>query len=111
MSLILTADPLPLRADEHGSIRVGNTRVLLELVIRAYQDGATAEQIAKRFDTLDLADVHAVLAYYLRHRGEVEGYLSRREAEAEATRQRIEAEMPRSVSREELMARWAKRQG
>jgi uncharacterized protein (DUF433 family) len=111
MSLVLTADPLPLHADEHGSIRVGNTRVLLEFVIHAYQDGATPEQIVKRFDTLHLADVHAVIAYYLRHRQEIEEYLSRRETEAEETRQRIEAEMPPRVSREELMARWAKRQG
>ena len=111
MTLSLTADPLPLHADEHGSIRVGNTRVLLELVIRAYQDGATAEQIARRFDTLDLADVHAVIAHFLRHRQEVEDYLSRREVEANEIRQRIEAEMPRRVSREELMDRWAKRQG
>src|SRR6266542_4797078 len=75
MSLILQADPLPLRQDEHGSIRVGNTRVLLEFVIRAHQGGATAEEIAKRFETLDIADVHAVLAYYLRHRGEVDEYM------------------------------------
>jgi uncharacterized protein (DUF433 family) len=111
MTLTLTADPLPLHADEYGSIRVGNTRVLLEMVVRAYQSGAAAERIAERFDTLELADVHAVIAYYLRHRREVEDYLSRREAEAEATRQQIEAELPRRVSREELLARWAKRQG
>ena len=111
MTLSLTADPLPLYADEHGSIRVGHTRVLLELVVRAYQDGATAEQIARRFDTLDLADVHAVIAYYLRHRREVEDYLRRREVEANEIRRRIESEMPRRASREELMDRWSKRQG
>lgn len=90
MSLSLQADPLPLHADEHGSIRIGNTRVLLELVIRAYQAGQSAEQIAERFDTLELADIHAVLAYYLRHRSEIEDYMQRRQAEAEEIRQRIE---------------------
>jgi uncharacterized protein (DUF433 family) len=110
MSLSLQADPLPLRADEHGSIRIGNTRVLLELVIRAYQSGLTAEQIAERFETLELADVHAVLAYYLRHRSEVEGYMQRRQAEAEEIRQRIEAELPRRLTREELLARQSARQ-
>jgi uncharacterized protein (DUF433 family) len=91
MSLSLQADPLPLRADEHGSIRIGNTRVLLELAIRAYQAGLSAEQIAERFDTLELADIHAVIAYYLRHRPQVEDYMQRRQAEAEEIRRRIEA--------------------
>lgn len=98
-----------VRADEHGSIRVGGTRVLLELVVHAYESGATPQQIAERFDTLELADVHAVIAYYLRHRSEVEEYLRRREAEAEALRGRIEADRPKGVSRDELQARWAAR--
>lgn len=105
MSLSLQADPLPLRADEHGSIRIGNTRVLLELVIKTYQSGLNAEQIAQRFDTLELADIHTVLAYYLRHRSEVEDYIQRRQTEAEQIRQRIEAELPRRFTREELLAR------
>lgn len=105
MSIVLQADPLPLRADEHGSIRIGNTRVSLELVIRAYQSGLKAEQIAERFDTVELADIHAVLAYYLRHRPQVEDYMRRRQTEAEEIRQRIEAALPPRLTREELLAR------
>ena len=41
MSLILERDILPLQEDTTGAIRVGNSRVLLELVIRAFQDGAS----------------------------------------------------------------------
>ena len=103
-------DPL-LLTDEQGSIRIGKTRVLLELVIRAYDAGSTPEEIAQRFDTLTLADVFAVLAYNLRHRQEVEEYLRRREIEAQEIRKRIEADLPQRLSKEELMARWAARQG
>jgi len=46
-SLLLESQPVPLRQDERGAIRVGNTRVLLELVIEAYLDGATPETIVK----------------------------------------------------------------
>lgn len=109
MSLSLQTDPLALHADEHGSIRIDNTRVLLEFVIRAYQAGLNAEQIAERFDTLELADIHAVLAYYLRHRSEIKDYLRRRQAESEEVRQRIEAELPRRLTLEELLARWSAR--
>ncbi len=111
MSLSLQADPLPLKQDEHGAIRVGDTRVLLELVIHAHQGGATAEEIVKRFTTLDIADVHAVIAYYLRHRQEVEDYMNRRDAEAAEIRKRIEQEMPLQVTKKELLARWRAKYG
>jgi hypothetical protein len=60
--------------------------------------------MVRAFDTLVLADVHAVISYYLRHREEVRAYLKRRAQEAEALQTRIETERPR-VSREELLAR------
>lgn len=107
----LTADPLPLVADEHGTIRVPGTRVTLDLIMDAYLAGASAQQIAEEFDTLELADIHAVIAYYLRHRAEVEAYLARREAEAAEIRVRIEGAMPPRVTREELLRRRAARQG
>jgi hypothetical protein len=64
--------------------------VLSELVIRAFQDGATPEAIVQRYPTVTLADIYAVIAYYLRHRQEVEAYLAEREQRAQKVRQRIE---------------------
>jgi uncharacterized protein (DUF433 family) len=84
------AEAPPLSEDAAGALRVGNSRVLLELVIRAFQDGATPETIVQRYSTLALPDVYAVIAYYLRHRSDVEEYLARRERKAEEVRQRIE---------------------
>ncbi len=81
----------PLREDAAGAVRVGDSNVLLELVVGAFQDGATPEAIAQRYSTLALSDVYAVVAYYLRHRGEVDAYLARREQMAGETRQRIQA--------------------
>jgi uncharacterized protein (DUF433 family) len=84
------AEAPPLREDADGAVRVGGSRVLLELVIRAFRDGATPETIVQRYDTLALHDVYAVIAYYLRHPGEVEEYLARREQTAEEVQRRIE---------------------
>jgi uncharacterized protein (DUF433 family) len=84
------AEAPPLREDAAGAVRVGDSRVLLELVIRAFQDGATPETIVQRYATLALPDVYAVIAYYLRHRSEVEGYLARREQKAEEVRKKIQ---------------------
>jgi len=93
-----------LRADEGGAVRVGKSRVTLDLVVEQYENGMTPENLVRAYDTLDLGDVRAVIAYYLRHPEEVRAYLRRREEEARALRAKIEAERPR-VSREELLAR------
>jgi uncharacterized protein (DUF433 family) len=107
--LPLAAEPPPLRVDEGGAVRVGKSRVSLDLVIEQYENGMTPDDLVRAYDTLDLADVHAAIAYYLRHRQEVRLYLKRRDEEAKALQAKIEAERPR-VSREELLARRRARQ-
>jgi uncharacterized protein (DUF433 family) len=102
--LPLHAELPPLRVVEGGAIRVGQSRISLDLVVEQYENGMTPEDMVRAYDTLVLADIHAVIAYYLRHRDEVRGYLKRREVEAEALREKIEADRPR-VTREELLAR------
>ncbi len=103
------AEPPPLRLDEGGAVRVGTSRVSLDQVVEQYENGVAPEDMVRAYDTLALADVHAVIAYYLRHRDVVRAYLTRRAEEAAALRARIEAETPR-VSREELLARRAARE-
>jgi uncharacterized protein (DUF433 family) len=91
MTLNLQPESPPLRADETGTVRVGDSQVILDLVIHAFRDGATPEQIVQSYDTLTLADVYAVVGYYLRHRDEVDGYLEQRQLQADELRKRIEA--------------------
>lgn len=91
MTFILHAHAPPLREDAAGALRVGDSRVLLEVVIRAFQDGATPETIVQRYSTLTLADMYAVIAYYLRQRSDIEAYLARRERQAEEVQRRIES--------------------
>jgi uncharacterized protein (DUF433 family) len=92
MPFTVQAEAPPIREDADGALRVGGSRVLLELVIRAFQDGATPETIVQRYSTLALPDVYAVVTYYLRHRSEVEAYLAQREQKAEEVRQRLESQ-------------------
>ena len=106
MAFIAQAEMPPLREDVDGALRVGDSRVLLELVIRAFQDGMTPESIIQRFSTLSLPDVYAVIAYYLRHRKEVENYLAHREKQAEKVRKKIEVQQgDLSEIRDRLLAR------
>jgi uncharacterized protein (DUF433 family) len=104
MILSPNGEPCPLRIDEGGGVRVGGSRVTLDLIVEQYENGMTPEDMVRAYDTLVLADVHAAIAYYLRHRDEVRAYLKQREEEAAALRTKIETERPR-VSPEELLAR------
>jgi len=109
VTLTLQADPLPLYPDEHGGLRVGDARIPLERVIEAYLDGAEPDTIVRWFDTLRLADVYAVISYYLNHEAEVTEYLRQRDQQAEEVRRRIEAaQPPRPNLRQELLARQAR---
>lgn len=94
----------PLRFDERGTIRIGNSRIRLDLLVEQYENGMSPEDMIRAYDSLELADVHAAIAYYLRHRDEVRAYLKQRKDHAESLREKIESERPR-ISREELLAR------
>ncbi|WP_424792704.1 DUF433 domain-containing protein [Pseudactinotalea sp. Z1748] len=84
---------------------VVGTRVPLETLIAAFKPGQSPEAIHESYDTVPLADVYAVLAYYLHHRAEVEAYLSERERHDSKIRARIEAEYPTDGLRAKLLAR------
>ncbi len=103
---------VPLFDDGQGGLRVTGTRVLLERIIHAFEDGATPEGIVQSYDTLQLDDVYAVLTWYLRHKAQVEEYLRKRSEEAEAIRRTIESRQPdRAELRARLMARRAQKEG
>ncbi len=109
MSIAFSAEPIPLSEDEHGDIRVGDCHVLLDLVVDAFDDGATPETIVQMYSTLRLADVYAAIAYYLRHRQEIRDYLATRERRAEIIRQSFQAQQPEmSEIRRRLMDRRSK---
>jgi uncharacterized protein (DUF433 family) len=48
---------VPHRTDVQGKIRIGDTRILLELVIYAFDQGETPESILDSYPTLKLADI------------------------------------------------------
>ncbi|GAB4195384.1 MAG: hypothetical protein OHK0022_12070 [Roseiflexaceae bacterium] len=105
MTLAIKVDPVPLKSDRDGVFRIGNTRVTLDTVIGAFHNGATAEEIAQQYPSLYLADVYAVIAYYLRHRSDVQDYLNRRQQFAKTIRQYNEQRFHPDGIRDRLIAR------
>jgi uncharacterized protein (DUF433 family) len=109
MTLTVAGDTVPIRVDARGVALVGDTRVPLDTVIYEFQGGAGPDDIVRRFDTLQLADVYAVIAYYLRHKADVEAYLEDRRRIAGEVRAEAERRFPPDAFRERLLKRRATR--
>ena len=108
MAFTIQSDPTPLRIDEYGVIRVGSSQVLLDIVIQRFNNGAEPEAIAQGFPTINLADVYDVIAYYLRHRKDIDEYIDTRRKDAEKMRQEIEStQLDKVELRAKLLARKA----
>lgn len=103
--LIVEAQSLPLLADHDGVMRVGHSRVTLDTVVHTFNQGHTAEEIVSHYPALKLADVYAVIAYYLNNQESVNRYLQQQEAMAEETWRKIESTPDYQIFRQRLLAR------
>ena len=96
---------IPLTYNADGVLRVGGTRVTLDVVISAFLDGATPEEIAQQYPSVTLADLYSVIGYYLSHGVEVEQYLAQRKQKAVSVRETNEQQFPPQNMRARLLAR------
>ena len=94
--ITIHSDPVPLRVDETGTIRIANTRITLDVLLGYLLSGVKPEQIVSEewYPALSLADVHGVLAYYYRHQAELDEFLRCRREEADRRQNEIEATQP-----------------
>jgi|SRR5215472_851692 len=99
------ATPPPLTKDTDGVVRASGSRVPLEILVFAFDSGATAEEIAQQYPSLDLATVYAIIAYVLDNRESVDAYVATRRGAAVAQQATIEAYLPPSGIRARLLAR------
>lgn len=95
----------PLRWDEAGGIRIGQSRVTLDSLLAAYQIGSTPEEIALQYDVLSLSEIYATIAYYLTHRQQIDNYLEQRRQNAQQYRQKLTQDNNLVNLRERLLAR------
>ena len=91
--------------DQAGVLRVNGTRVSLDSVIFAFNEGSTPEEIAQQYTTLNLADIYAVISYYLQNQADVSQYLERRKTQRAELKEEIESQFDPQGIRDRLLAR------
>ncbi|MCP4350355.1 MAG: DUF433 domain-containing protein [Desulfobacterales bacterium] len=100
-------NPIPLKVNTDGVLQISGTRVTLDTVVYAFDEGATAEEIAYQYPTLNLADVYNVIGY---HKAEVDEYLLQRQELADQILKKNEAYFDSNGLRDRLLARKAEKQ-
>lgn len=100
-----TTNTVPLSTDQAGVLRVAGTRVSFDSVVYAFDEGATPEEIAQAYPTLDLAAIYSVIGYYLQNRAEVEEYLGQRKVQRGEVKKEIESRFDPHGLRDRLLAR------
>ena len=79
MNALARIPPTPLKVWADGTIRVQSSQVLLDVVVRLYKQGASAEQILHNCPSLAFRDVSDAIIYYLEHIEGIENYLAEQE--------------------------------
>ena len=105
MGLTIANEQVPLQVTADGVVRVGGTRVTLDTVVVAFEEGATAEEIVEQHPSLRLADAYGAISYYLSHRAEVEAYVAERRKESDRVRHQNETRFDPVGVRSRLLAR------
>ena len=105
MTLAIALEPVPLEADDNGVVRVAKTRVTLDTVVVAFLEGCTPEEIGEQYSSLQVSDIYSVLGYYLRHKAEIDSYITERQHQAALTRQEAEQRFNPVGIRERLLSR------
>jgi len=85
--------------DEHGVMRVGQTRVMLDSVLASFHEGCSAETIAQQYPSLSLEEVYGAIAFYLGHSDIVGAYLARQDTVWQRERQAAERSASPVVAR------------
>ena len=105
MTEALSSDPSPLKTGTDGVIRVRGTRVTLDTLWAAFQEGATAEEIVQQYPSLSLADAYQSIGYCLRNRPLIAAYLAKRSESSDEIRKFNESRWPSEGIRARLLER------
>jgi len=95
----------PIVIDEYGRARVRGEHLPLEFLVAMYDRGDRVEDIHGAYPWLPLEVIHAVLAWILSHRAEVDEYMRECDRLEEETRRLV---APITAPREQVEAAMAR---
>ena len=73
----------PYIEQDDAALRIKGTRVGIEPIVVAFQEGESPEKIAKEFPTVTLAQVYGAIAYYLENKQLIDDEIAESQRELE----------------------------
>lgn len=98
-------EPVPLTRDAAGRLMVMGTRVPLDTLVSSFDRGDSPEAIHESYPTVALGNIYAIFTYCVRHRDEVNLYLTERDEQRARTQAEVEMRFPPQDLRAKLLAR------
>lgn len=80
--------------EKGGASRIPGSRVSLDSIVHAFQNGETPESIVQMFPTLSLEQVYGAITHYLAHQADVDAYLKQGREDFERQRRESRAQDP-----------------
>jgi len=105
MKLAIAHNAAPLEAGVNGAVCVGETRVTLDAVVTAFEEGAMIEEIVHPYPARGRAAAYAANGYYLRQGAEVRASLAQRHPRSNEIRQENETRFEAAGVRARLLSR------
>ena len=96
------------KIDKDNVARIGGTRVTLDTIVYAVNQGSTAEEISCQYPSLKIADIYNVIGYIFNHLEEVENYMIERQKQAQNIKAGVESIFKKDGIRARLLARHKK---
>jgi uncharacterized protein (DUF433 family) len=69
----------------NGGYYIVDSRIAIDSIVYAFQDGASPEQIAQSFPLLTLEQIYGAITFYLAQRNSIDAYLAEQEKVFEQT--------------------------
>ena len=91
-----------------GGWRISGTRVGLECIIHAYNEGESPEAMVLSWPTLSLEQIHGAIAFYLRNRPQMDEYM--REIARQMDELSAQCQESNRGFREKILARYRAQQ-
>jgi uncharacterized protein (DUF433 family) len=88
-----------VRVDEHGAMRIGDSRVMLDSIVAGFEQGHSPKTLQQQYPALSLEEVYGAITYYLAHTDEVHAYLKRQDELWEAWRAKSASRSSPAVER------------
>jgi uncharacterized protein (DUF433 family) len=97
-------DTVPLVQWEDGSIRVKGTRLLLAMIVSAFKQGETPDEINDSFPSASVSQIKVVIDWYLNNQSVADAYLQEYYARGERLRLEIQSQ-PEYIAMTEILKR------